>query len=126
MKKLFPEMPDVPQNVANRAVRIVEKHLKLHHASRVRDLPEEAKIRLYRDLKFFFEGGAQPPSPGASDGKFTLRKSLARIWEKIDDFLSSSEADRISGPVITLTWIMFSESGRLTAIPWPQSIAACE
>jgi hypothetical protein len=54
MKKIFPESPDVPQGTANRGVRIIEKHLRMHRVDRARDLPEEAKIRLLRDLKSFF------------------------------------------------------------------------
>lgn len=91
MKKLFPEAPDVPQSVANRAVRIIEKHLRVHHVSRTRDLPEEAKIRLYRDLRFFFEGDPMGPSAGSSTTGFSIRRSLSRLWEKIEDFLSVCE-----------------------------------
>jgi len=92
MKKLFPDVPDVPQSVANRAVRIVEKHLRTHRVTRARDLPEEAKIRLYRDLKLFFESGEQPPTNGNRGRGFSLRAFLSRFWEKIEDFLSAFDA----------------------------------
>ncbi len=92
MKKLFPDVPDVPQSVANRAVRIVEKHLRTHKVTRARDLPEEAKIRLYRDLKFFFESGEQPSTNGNRGEVFSLRGFWARFWEKIEDFLSTFDA----------------------------------
>ena len=64
MKKLYPEAPDVSQSVANRAARIVEKHLRTHRVSRACDLPEEARIRLYRDLRLFFESDSQVPGAG--------------------------------------------------------------
>jgi hypothetical protein len=92
MKKLFPEMPDVPQNVANRAVRIIEKHLRAHRVSRARDLPEEARIRLYRDLRFYFDGENQTPDDRISKRGFSLRGALSSFWEKLEDFLSACES----------------------------------
>jgi|GEM_PF-3234975 len=92
MKKLFPDVPDVPQSVANRAVRIVEKHLRTHRVTRARDLPEEAKVRLYRDLKLFFESNEQPPTNGNTGRRFSLRAFLSRFWEKIEDILSAFDA----------------------------------
>lgn len=92
MKKLFPEMPDVAQNVANRAVRIIEKHLRAHRVSRARDLPEEARIRLYRDLRFYFDGENQTPDDRISKRGFSLRGALSSFWEKLEDFLSACES----------------------------------
>ena len=54
MKKLFPEIPDVPQCVANWAVRIIERYFKTHRFTRAAELPEEAKVKLCRDLRDFF------------------------------------------------------------------------
>ena len=115
MKKLFPEAPDVPQSVANRAVRVIEKHLRLHRVSRVNDLPEEAKVRLYRDLRFFFEGDGSTPGTGTGDR--TIRGFFSRLWEKLEDFLSAVEAGRSTGPVVLLAWASFGESTRLTFLP---------
>lgn len=70
MKKLFPEMPDAPQAIANRAARIIEKHMRTHRVEKAKDLPEEARIRLYRDLRFLFDGGDQPLSNSGSGGVF--------------------------------------------------------
>lgn len=111
MKKLFPEVPDVPQTVANRAVRIIEKHLKTHRVSRARDLPEEARIRLYRDLRFFFDSESRPASGGLPKRGFSIRSALSGFWEKIEDFLSACEshAPRRSAPTS----------------PWPRSTASC-
>ena len=91
MKKLFPEMPDVPQSVANGAVRIIERHFKTHRVTRAADLSDEAKVRLHRDLREFFDaeiGLPGPEGPGQSAG----RKRRIGLFEKIttwlEDFLS--------------------------------------
>jgi hypothetical protein len=102
MKKLYPDMPDVAPAVANRAIRIVERHLRTHRVMRARDLPEEARIRLYRDLRLFFEGDQQFPDSGCGKRGFSLRRSLSRMWEKIEDFLSACRPARGSRPVIVV------------------------
>ncbi len=89
MKKLYPGMPDVTPTAANRAVRIVERHMRIHRVKRARDLPEEARIRLYRDLRLFFEGDQQPPYAGSGKKSFSLRRYLSRLWERVEDFLSA-------------------------------------
>lgn len=89
MKKLYPDMPDVTPAVANRAIRIMERHLRTHRVTRAKDLPEEAKIRLYRDLRLFFEGDQQPPDVGSGKKPVSLRGFLSRLWEKVEDFLSA-------------------------------------
>ncbi|MHB9038314.1 MAG: hypothetical protein ACYC64_16795 [Armatimonadota bacterium] len=116
MKKLFPETPDVPQSVANRAARIMEKHLRVHRVDKARDLPEEAKIRLYRDLRFLFDGGDQPLS-GSDGGGFSIRRFFSRMWEKLEDFLSACEVDR-DGSVNILAWVSFGESARPAIARW--------
>ncbi len=116
MKKLFPDTPDVPQSVANRAVRIVEKHLRTHRVSRTRDLPEEAKIRLYRDLRLFFEGDPQAPIGGEGWGS-SFRGFWARVWEKIEDFLSAFESNGAQASSLALVWAVAGEPARLAAVP---------
>lgn len=98
MKKLFPEAPDVPQSVANRAAKIVEKYLRLHRVERARDLPEEAKVRMYRDLRFFFDSGGQPTdtTPGIGAG---VRRFFSGLWGKLEDFLSMAASRPIVGPM---------------------------
>lgn len=92
MKKIFPDTPDVPQNVANRGVRIIEKHLRMHKVDRAKDLPEEAKLRLLRDLKAFFETelgeGGNKGGSGSKDKGF-----WANVWEKIQNFMTFGESD---------------------------------
>ena len=98
MKKLFPEASDVPQSLANRAAKIIEKHLRLHRVDRARDLPEEAKVRLYRDLRFFFDSGGQPTDTRTGVGT-GLRRFFAGLWGKIEDFLSMTESSPALGPI---------------------------
>ena len=124
MKKLFPEIPDVPQNVANRAVRIIEKHLRMHRVSRASELPEEAKVRLYRDLHFYLEGGSNSPGSGSQREDFSLRGLFSRFWEKLGDFLSACEANHGSGQITVFSWFFMGESVRLMAMPWQDS--TCE
>lgn len=97
MKKLFPEAPEVPQSIANRASKIIEKYLRLHRVERARDLPEEAKVRLYRDLRFFFESGGQPLDPGAPGAANSLRRFFSNLWGKVEDFLSMAESSETPG-----------------------------
>ncbi|MCX8052315.1 MAG: hypothetical protein N3B12_00765 [Armatimonadetes bacterium] len=89
MKRLFPDFPDVSPDVANRAVRIIERYLKTHRVNRARDLPEEAKVRLYRDLRLFFDGDQQSPQTGQGKSRFSIGRLLSSLWEKIEDFFSS-------------------------------------
>lgn len=89
MKRLYPDMPDVSPTEANRAIRIVERHLRTQRVSRARDLPEEARIRLYRDLRLFFDGNGQYPQSGSGKQGFSLRGFFSRLWEKVEDFLSA-------------------------------------
>jgi hypothetical protein len=91
MKKLFPEAQDVPQSVANRGVRIVERYLRIHRVDRVKDLPEEAKVRLYRDLKEFFEAELGSGTGGSGQMREERQGTLTRLLRKLEDFLSFSE-----------------------------------
>ncbi len=125
MTKLFPEAPDVPQSVANRAIKIIERHLRLHRVDRAKDLPEEAKVRLFRDLRFFFESGAQPPGAGPEGGKFSLRRFLSGLWEKLENFLSVFEVVRESGSVTVFTWASFGDQTRFTVVPRAHNPQTC-
>lgn len=115
MKKLFPEIPDAPQNIANRAARIIEKHMRMHRVEKAKDLSEEARMRLYRDLRFLFDGGNEPLS-NAGGGRFSIRRFFSRIWEKLEDFLSACDMNR-NQMVDTLAWVSSgSESIRLVTL----------
>ena len=116
----------MPQNIANRAVRIIEKHLRVHRVERTRDLPEEAKVRLYRDLRFLFEGG--PASPhGEGEGKSGgVRGFFSRLWEKVESFLSMAECSRGRGELTAFSWLCFGDSAGFAAIPWSSSSSTCD
>jgi hypothetical protein len=98
MKKLFPDAPDVPQGVANRGVRIIERHLRMHRVERAKDLPEEAKVRLLRDLREFFD--AETKAKGG-EGPGTRKQGLwSRFWAKVESFLSFNWIDDTSSTII--------------------------
>lgn len=68
MKRIHRNVPEVPQAVADRGTELIERYLAAYGVTRASDLPEEGKVRLYRDLQQFFErelpqGPPQPP-PG--------------------------------------------------------------
>lgn len=116
VKKLFPEVPDVLPSVANRATRIIEKHLRIHHVNRAKDLPEEARIRLYRDLKFFFESGSAPPGTESQGKGFSFRAFFSQLWGKIEDFLSASEITPVCAASV-MAWVSVGEPAKLTVLP---------
>lgn len=118
MKKLFPDAPDVSPSVANRAAKIIERHMRLHRVEKARDLPEEAKVRLYRDLRFLFEAGPNKPADAGEGKGRSIRAFFSRLWEKIDDFLSTAEASRPAGAGTVFSWVCLGDTTRLMAIPW--------
>jgi len=117
MKKLYPDVPDVTPTAANRAARIVERHLRTHRVSRARDLPEEAKIRLYRDLRLFFEGDQQSPHTGPGKPGWSVGRFFCHLWEKIEDFLSACDGPGVSGPATALPWAACGDRRRLAVLP---------
>ncbi len=118
MKRLFPDAPDVPQSVANRASKILDKYLRTHRVERAKDLPEEARVRLYRDLRFFLDCGGHPPDPGTGGMMSGLGRFCSRLWGKIDDFLNMSESNRQAGPIGILALAGYGEAARIAAMPW--------
>ncbi len=118
MKKLFPDAPDVPQSVANRASKILEKYLRMHRVERAKDLPEEARVRLYRDLRFFLDSGGQPSDPGTGGVMSGVGRFCSRLWSKIEDFLSMYESSRPTGPIGILALAGYGEAARIAAMPW--------
>jgi hypothetical protein len=69
MKKVNRHLPDVPQGIADRGTEIVERHFNAYGVKRASDLPEEGKVRLYRQMQRYFADemphGAEtrPPTP---------------------------------------------------------------
>ena len=92
MKKLFPEASNVPRSVANRAARIVERHFRKHGGDRARDLSEEAKVRLYCDLRWFFDNNGTVAAINRmeipADAIARIKARLVGVRDKIEDFLS--------------------------------------
>ena len=54
MRKVHRHAPDVPQGVADRGTELIERHLAAYGVTRARDLPEEGKVYLRRELSQFF------------------------------------------------------------------------
>ena len=90
MRKLYPDAEDVPQRVASRAVRILERHLRQARVERARDLTEEARVRLYRELRAFLdsESGARTNESGRARGG-----AWGRLLKRLEDFLSFSDLE---------------------------------
>jgi hypothetical protein len=69
MKKVNRHMPDVSQAIADRGTEIIERHFTAYGVKRATDLPEEGKVRLYREMQQYFAmempGGVEtkPPTP---------------------------------------------------------------
>lgn len=126
MKRLFSSTPDVPQSVANRAIRIIERHLRIHRVDRARDLPEEAKVRLYRDLRLFFDSDSHSTDSRARQKRLSVRGVLSRVWERLQSFLSVCEGSRESRAATVFTWVSFADCARPMADLWclPQGKSA--
>src|SRR5207249_1358056 len=54
VRKVNRRQPDVPQRTADRGTDVIERHLAAYGVSRARELPEEGKVYLYRELSQFF------------------------------------------------------------------------
>lgn len=99
MKKSIPYAPDVAQNVANKAVRIIERHLRRARVTRARDLSQEGKLRLAQEVRVYLAGtptycGLYPireaPEPGRPrPWRQRLKLFFINLWEKDEDFLTS-------------------------------------
>ena len=126
MKKLFPEAPDVAHGVANRAIKIIERHLRVHRADRARDLPEEAKVRLYRDLRFLFESDQQHPGGKPEGATGGIRQFFSRFWEKIENFLSIAGGSGERYTMTVFSWACFGDTPRLTALPLSGGSSTCD
>ena len=66
VRKVHRHAPDVPQSAADRGTEVIERHLSAYGVTRARDLPEEGKVFLQRELSKFFAAelpDGVPPSP---------------------------------------------------------------
>ncbi len=72
MRRLYAWSSEVSQVDANQGVGLVESHLCRFGVSRAMELPEEARIRLLRDLRIYFKAIE-------TDDEFEVQKALYRL-----------------------------------------------
>jgi hypothetical protein len=65
VKKVHRHVPDVPQVVADRGTEIIERCFQAYGVKRAADLPEEGKVRLFREMQQFLAAEV----PGGTDGQ---------------------------------------------------------
>jgi hypothetical protein len=69
MKKVNRHLPDVAQGTADRGTESIERLFNAYGVKRASDLPEEGKVRLYRQMQQYFSTEmphgveARPPTP---------------------------------------------------------------
>jgi hypothetical protein len=69
MKKINRHVPDVSQGIADRGTEIIERHFNAYGVKRASELPEEGKVRLFREMQQYYAaempGGldVRPPAP---------------------------------------------------------------
>lgn len=80
MKKVNRLVPDVPQRVADRGTEVVERHLTTYGVSRASELPEEAKVRLMRDLQRFYKQEFPQGLQMINPNDIGWRGALKRLW----------------------------------------------
>jgi hypothetical protein len=107
---------------ANRTARIVEKHLRQAQVDRAKDLPEEARVRLFRDLRVFYEDQA-----GSGDG--ALRHSREGLWtrmmRRLEDFLSFSDMEpNVYLPYAYCATMPFCDGMRQMSVPMMKKVAS--
>ncbi|HBO60586.1 TPA: hypothetical protein DD449_02800 [Candidatus Berkelbacteria bacterium] len=70
---MYQAAPDVNQQTANEAIDIIQQHLYAAHVRRTKDLNEEQKVSLLRDLQHYFDN--------KGDKKYTPPEMS--LWEKV-------------------------------------------
>jgi hypothetical protein len=83
VKKVNRYVPDVPQKIADRGTEIVERHLAAYGVSRPGELPEEGKVRLFRDLRGFFDEELPDGLRMLSPADVGWRGALKRFWLRL-------------------------------------------
>jgi len=117
MKKLYSEAEDVPQSVANRVARIIERRLRQAQVDRAHDLPEEARVRLFRELRVCFDSENRLGSGGSASGH--KRQGLwSRFFNRLQNLLSFSDSDtKVYLPLALCPSMAYSEG--LRHLPTP-------
>lgn len=55
VRKIYQSATDVPQAMSNKAIEMIERHFAASGVRRAEELPEENKVRLFRELQRFFQ-----------------------------------------------------------------------
>jgi hypothetical protein len=69
MKKINRHVPDVSQGIADRGTEIIERHFNAYGVKRASELPEEGKVRLFREMQQYYAAempagvDVRPPAP---------------------------------------------------------------
>lgn len=83
MKKVNRRVPDVPQALGDRGTEVVARVLAAYGVGRAKDLPEEGKVRLAREMQLFFEQ-EQPEGMTLLDPRdLGLQGWLRRLWRRV-------------------------------------------
>lgn len=95
MKKVNRYVPDVSQGVADRSTDIVERHLAAYGVSRACDLPEEGKVRLAREMRFFFDEEIPEGLTMLSPSDVGWRGAVKRFWRRLTGRGSGGERQSV-------------------------------
>ena len=83
MKKVNRLVPDVPQQVGDRGTEVVARVLAAYGVGRAKDLPEEGKVRLAREMQLFFERDLPEGMALYDPGDLGFRGWLRRVWRRL-------------------------------------------
>jgi len=87
VRKIYQSAPDVPQALSNKAIEMIERHFAASGVRRAEELPEENKVRLFRELQRFFQselpnGEDAPVTDWDSDRREGLIGYLVNLVER--------------------------------------------
>jgi hypothetical protein len=83
VKKVNRYVPDVSQRVADRGTEVVERHLAAYGVSRAADLPEEGKVKLVREMQFFFQREIPEGLQMLDPSEVGWRGFFMRAWRRL-------------------------------------------
>lgn len=83
MKKTNRLVPDVAQGVGDRGTEVVSRVLTAYGVSRAKDLPEEGKVRLAREMQLYFERELPEGLTLLDPRDLGLRGWLRRLWRRL-------------------------------------------
>ena len=80
MKKVNRYVPDVPQRIGDRGTEVIERHLAANGVSRAAELSEEAKVRLLREMRAFYNQELPEGLTMLDPRDMGIRGVLRRFW----------------------------------------------